>query len=1286
MKPGKLTVSGFGPYAGETVIDFARLGESGLFLITGDTGAGKTTIFDAIAFALYGEASGTVREAGMFRSKYAPEHVPTFVKLEFTYQGKSYRVTRNPEYMRPKDRGTGYTLQKADAVLEFSDGRPPVTKMREVTRAIEELTGLSYRQFTQIAMIAQGDFQKLLLAGTQERSEIFRQIFHTGLYQEVQNRLRDALRERWKAYDEIRRSISQYLDGVVCSGPGEGFKDGAQAEWERLKKSHFEEKTERGLELLQEFLQWDEADFKQMEEELKVLEEKIQQEDQLLGKAGQGRRIREELERTQKELEKILPGLEAAKKAREAANRQTGEEECLAEMIRTGKDHVEKFLQLQLLSGQMEEKGNEIVCHSKTAEQAALAAREWKKTAQERQGELDALKNVGEERERLINQRDSLDEKNKELAGFLRRREEIQQEQAAIRTALEENEALERGLAAEIQRLQSQVEALSDRDVVLEGLSGKKKELEGLRDRLRQNTEELEKVEECQRQERKKAEDLEGQEKNYKEEWDSLCQELEERKMADREEAERRHQVSEQQQLLKEFQKREKRLRDCQKKYDEGQKLYQEISGGWDRVREEYYHREKQFLDAQAGLLAKKLKKGEPCPVCGSIHHPTPAILPKQVPEKAELDEKKQELSSWEAKVQQLSADLRHVQEQMEEEWAGIREKFGSQEVIFQKQDGGKEKQDVDQGSCDVGEAAGERDLWKKLAVIGSIRKECLREAENKLEEAKIQNQKRQQGEARKKELEKKRETLQKQIRTIRSGLDALSGSEAALRQQAFSDIGEAKKSLAMTGEATHVQDVLIQLERNLAELSKQEDKICQEMEKRRICQNGAKEKQTILDDCRKRIQGQESRLKVLASQSGDNKKRLLERLSLRQPWGQPYEDLAVMTEDRLYEAGAAAAGIFQKQLAAVNAKIEKNREQLERKASLEREVSDIEKNLTGQEEILVRTGRDLAGLEAEQRHLKEQKEQLLKVLGERTGEELNREIAEKQQELTRLQKNREQAEMDFQEYQGRTTKLQAQIQALAGQQEDTKVLEEEEITARKQQWIGQKENLSKRKQEKYAACRKNRDIYDSVQGSRKELAAAEQEYVWVKALSDTANGTLSGKRKIELETYIQTAYFDRILRRANLRFLTMSGGQYELKRQEGGDNKKEKAGLELNVIDHYNGTERSVRTLSGGESFQASLSLALGLSDEVQSHAGGIRLDTMFVDEGFGSLDEEALEQAVKALSGLAEGERLVGIISHVAELKERIEKKILVKKGRGNEIGSHVNFCGHFAGMTVE
>jgi len=140
-------------------------------------------------------------------------------------------------------------------------------------------------------------------------------------------------------------------------------------------------------------------------------------------------------------------------------------------------------------------------------------------------------------------------------------------------------------------------------------------------------------------------------------------------------------------------------------------------------------------------------------------------------------------------------------------------------------------------------------------------------------------------------------------------------------------------------------------------------------------------------------------------------------------------------------------------------------------------------------------------------------------------------------------------------------------------------------------------------------------------------------------------------------------SYFDRIIARANTRFMVMSNGQYELKRTEVAANNQSQSGLDLSIIDHYNGTERDVKTLSGGESFKASLSLALGLSDEIQSNAGGIQLDTMFVDEGFGSLDSESLEQALKALSSLTDGNRLVGIISHVDELK-RIEKQIVVTK----------------------
>ena len=126
-----------------------------------------------------------------------------------------------------------------------------------------------------------------------------------------------------------------------------------------------------------------------------------------------------------------------------------------------------------------------------------------------------------------------------------------------------------------------------------------------------------------------------------------------------------------------------------------------------------------------------------------------------------------------------------------------------------------------------------------------------------------------------------------------------------------------------------------------------------------------------------------------------------------------------------------------------------------------------------------------------------------------------------------------------------------------------------------------------------------------------------------------------------------------------------MTSGRYELLRRQGAENQRSRSGLELNVLDHYEGGQRSVKTLSGGESFQASLALALGLADEMQAAAGGLRLDVLFVDEGFGSLDEEALELAIRTLSGLAERNKLVGIISHVSELKESIDKKIIVKKG---------------------
>lgn len=215
MRPIKLTVSAFGPYAGKTVLDLDKLGENGLYLITGDTGAGKTTIFDAITYALYGEASGDNREPSMFRSKYAEATTPTEVELVFSYAGKTYTVKRNPEYERPKSRGEGFTTQKAEVQLKYPDGRV-VTKQRDVDNAIRDIMGINRSQFLQIAMIAQGDFLKLLLAPTEERKKIFRQIFKTQLYQDLQDRLKKESSQLNDKCDAARNSIKQYIDGITC--------------------------------------------------------------------------------------------------------------------------------------------------------------------------------------------------------------------------------------------------------------------------------------------------------------------------------------------------------------------------------------------------------------------------------------------------------------------------------------------------------------------------------------------------------------------------------------------------------------------------------------------------------------------------------------------------------------------------------------------------------------------------------------------------------------------------------------------------------------------------------------------------------------------------------------------------------------------------------------------------------------------------------------------------------------------------------------------------------------
>ena len=612
MKPEKLIISAFGPYAEEIEIDFEKLGDRGLFLITGDTGAGKTTIFDAISFALYGEASGEIREAGMFRSKYASEQTPTFAELTFSIQEKRYRVRRNPEYLRPKGRGTGFTVQKSDAELIFFDGRPPIVKNKEVTKAVTELLGLDYRQFTQIAMIAQGDFQKLLLAGTAERSEIFRRIFHTEPCQELQNRLKYAVKERWKDYDEMRRSISQYLDGVQC-----GCAPDIDAEFKTLKKEHFDGKAVRGMELLSRLLEMDKNSLFQLDKEIRGLEEEIQEQDQLLGKAEQRRRLVQELKLRETEERELAPVLEERAVQLKEAEERTVYCKALDEKIRKGMGQLEQFTALSGLKKELKDKESSL---QKIQEEYGLCRKQEELLEEEIQkgkNRQEALAGAEARREQLAYETERTTARKTELVSCGKRYFQLleagKQEREAIRL---DEEALKEQEAA-LAKGQEKIDSLMDRDVLL---VKKTEEARGLK--------QLDQV--CGR---------------WKEKEETLLKIQEQYRLASVEKS---------------------------------------------RLRQEYDQFEQLFLDAQAGILADHLKEGERCPVCGSLHHPAPAIRPERVPEKTELEQKKARLSQAEDRVRAFCAEAEHGNRECAELGKSIRSGLGTEETDIRPEQAGQ--------------------------------------------------------------------------------------------------------------------------------------------------------------------------------------------------------------------------------------------------------------------------------------------------------------------------------------------------------------------------------------------------------------------------------------------------------------------------------------------------------------------------------------------------------------------------------------------------------------------
>ena len=911
MRPEKLIMSAFGPYAGRVTVDLDKLGQNGLYLITGDTGAGKTTIFDAITFALFGEASGENRETSMLRSKYAEAGTPTEVWLQFSCNDKKYRIKRNPEYERPKTRGEGFTTEKANAELYLPDGNV-VTKLKDVNREIESILGIDRNQFTQIAMIAQGDFLKLLLASTDERKQIFQKLFKTQKYAELQNKLKSEASELNRSYEEINRSLKQYIGGIVCE---EEHSDFYEAELARSGSML----TEEVVAFLKRLIAGDEKSEASMEKEKATIQDQLDSVKKRITKASE-----------------ILSAKKDLQKNEEAYQAETEKEKLLQEKLVCEQERLSKTEEIGTAITKLEVSLPEYV---------------------------------------ELSEKETLSQHNKKR--------------------IEDNERIFENLQKSMVAYETSIRAFEE-------------ELESLRnvgeEKLKLESEEKE---------------LESQNKRLK----SLAQDFQS-------------------------------VKEAAERCEAACKTYIEKSDAFRRLNAIYTEKIKRYLDAQAGILAENLKEGSPCPVCGSTHHPHLAVKQEEVPTQEELD-------------------------------------------AFQEK---------------VKRAETEASKWSEKA--GRL----------------------------KGEYEAKESSIKDEISTL-------------LGEFSFEDAQQTLKE--RLSESTTLTQVLTQ---NMIEVQKRIDR-------KQAIEKELPRKRTELDD---------------------NKNKQNDLIN---------ESTKLAAENQA----------LKERITALKAKLAfASREEAEKKIlSLKSEKQQIEDAYTlAVKAVNENKGRITALVAA--------RKEILKRIDSETDIDLE------QEKEMQVQLEQKQKELD-----ARSKKTNSQRMA-------------------------------------------NSRILGHMEEALEAGEQTGEKLRWVKALSDTANGTISGKEKVMLETYIQMAYFDRIIRRANIRFMVMSGGQYELKRRETAENNRSQSGLELDVIDHYNGTQRSVKTLSGGESFKASLSLALGLADEIQSSAGGIKIDTMFVDEGFGSLDEESLEQAIQALASLTEGNRLVGIISHVKELKDRIDKQIVVKKER--------------------
>ena len=1021
MKPLNLTISAFGPFADKTELSFEKLGERGLFLISGDTGAGKTTLFDAICFALYGEASGSNRGIDSVRSDFALPATKTYVEFTFSHQGKQYRVFRNPAYQRPKLRGEGMTNESADAALyreENGEKETLVTGFTPVKNEIERLLGVDAKQFKQICMIAQGEFLKLLYADSTERGAIFRKVFHTDLYADFQKKLKEAEKEKRIDFEDGEKRLLQYLQQMT------------------------------GRELQKTDLHQIEMLIREQETSLHEMQQKQAQKETVLAAQEEGIQKLNLQIMEGRETERLLEQIVQAKQEWSVLREQAAEKQLEQEKLKKQRIALDMIFPV-----------------AQDLEKAKAMLENWKQSFEKNSDRLNSAEH-------------SLQGIQRKKDDFAQRKPELEEKRNQLRKLQEEKECYIRKeeLETELLKYAQKKEVLEDTYTSLKEAQDKDKK------------------------------QLEEWEKSILE-IDKLQAEAELQTQTLELQKERITQIDRLTELQKDILNKEKALRKLAQEYLAAEKIWQEVKAAADLA-------ETLFLREQAGFLAAELTEGMECPVCGSVHHPHKAMLTGNAPTEAEWKQKQAEQEAAAQKRQDLSEKGKAEKEKLLLLKKNLHE--GCENLLLTVESLSEERMTAAE-DCQTQQ----RELSEKKKMIDRLEKR-IPEKEN---------------------LKQKLDVREAQILAKEKEIT----EEQAIYQQKQGEYALLKEQLGALSAAEIDQTIVLLL--NMLRAAEQEEMTLYESwEKTR----GEKERfAALLEQAKTEI--------CSAEQTVSDTEAQLEKVLAQCDFESIKEYHTVLVERAVLE------------------KMEQNNRQFFSELALLKQKAD-----TMEEQCKHRERQDLAALEKQKQTLNDEKETVKK-----DADRLKQDIAVFENLLRQVK---------------------------------------QEVTLRQK---------------------------------------AVREYLPIMELSRTANGELAGKEKIAFEQFVQGFYFQKILQAANLRLKDMTEGRYLLLHAQKAANKRSQAGLEVEVLDHYTGKARSVRSLSGGEAFKASLCLALGLSDVIQAHAGGVRIDAMFIDEGFGSLDDRSREQAVEVLQKLSYGDRLVGIISHVSELKETIDKKIIVKKG---------------------